>query len=159
MSNDNNLEKPSIEDNREEQVTPNSEDAIEGVPVPFSNEVLEKLPPDIRQQIILMMSHQRIGLPPVNPIASKISSSHIDKLLDNSEKDSGREFELEKSRRWFHLVYTIFALLFLVFLFVYLPTVDKELLRQVIGALVVFAGGFGSGIGASKYLGKKGKEE
>jgi hypothetical protein len=160
MSNDTDLEKQPTEDNKEEQVSADNDNIIEGIPEPpVSNEILAKLPPEIRQQVILMMSYQRLGMPSSNPIAAKVTPAHIDKLLDNSEKDSEREHESEKSRRWFHLGYAILSLAFLVFLFVYLPTVDKELLKQVIGALVVFAGGFGSGVGASKYLGKKNKED
>lgn len=137
---------------------PEKDDAIQGI-AEVPQQLLDKLPPEVKQQITtFLLSHQRIGVPAPNPIANKISPGHIDKIIDNSELDSQRDYESEKSRRRFQLGYAILALSFLVFLFIYLPSIDKELLKQVLGALVLFGGGFGSGIGASKYF-KKSKDE
>ena len=111
-------------------------------------ELLDKLPPEIRQQVILMMSHQRIGLSP-NPLSNKITSDHIGKIIESTEKDSEREFELnklelidQKTSRWFFLAIFVIALVFVGFIIVFLSNVDKETMRFVLGLIVGLIGGF-----------------
>jgi lipopolysaccharide export LptBFGC system permease protein LptF len=86
-----------------------------------------------------------------NPLAEKLTENHIDKVLDNSEKDSEREFELDKlelkdqqSSKWFFLAIFIISLIFIGFIIVYLSNVDKETMRFVLGIIVGFIGGFGA---------------
>ncbi len=146
MPNDKSLTK-----NGEEEQAKRAEDETIAtspiVPQVVPQEVLDKLPPEVKQQITLMMSHQRIGLPAPNPLAAKITSEHIGTILENSERDSKREFD----SKWFSLAYVICALGFLVFVFLYLPTVDKELFVEVLKLLLTFLGGLGTGLGVSAY--------
>jgi small-conductance mechanosensitive channel len=86
-----------------------------------------------------------------NPLAEKITESHITKVLDNSEKDSEREFEFNKlelkdqqSSKWFFLAIFIISLIFIGFIIVFLSGVDKETMRFVLGIIVGFIGGFGA---------------
>jgi small-conductance mechanosensitive channel len=86
-----------------------------------------------------------------NPLAEKITESHITKVLDNSEKDSEREFEFNKlelkdqqSSKWFFLATFIISLIFIGFIIVFLSGVDKETMRFVLGIIVGFIGGFGA---------------
>ena len=118
--------------------------AIEGIPV--SPELLDKLPPEVRNYVLMMSHYQRIGAPP-NPLANKITSEHIDKIIESSEKDSEREFK----SKWFTLIYSVLALGFLVFVFIYLPTIDKDLFKEVLKILLTFLGGLGTGFGISKF--------
>jgi hypothetical protein len=90
-----------------------------------------------------------------NPLAEKLTEHHIDKVLDNSEKDSEREFELdkleiadEKNSRLFHLGYFIVSLIFVGFIIVSLketPTVMTQILALIIGLIGGFSAGFGLG--------------
>lgn len=133
-------------------IEPEKDEAIEGI-AEVPQQLLDKLPPEVKQQITtFLLSHQRIGLPAQNPLASKITSEHIDKIIDNSDKDSERDFKA----RWFTLAYALLALGFLVFLFIYLPTVDKALFLEVLKLILTFLGGLGTGFGISKL---KKKEE
>lgn len=86
-----------------------------------------------------------------NPLAEKITESHINKVLENSEKDSEREFEYNKlelkdqqSSKWFFLAIFITSLIFIGFIIVFLSGVDKETMRFVLGIIVGFIGGFGA---------------
>src|SRR5262249_24574081 len=88
-------------------------EAIEAVPVSahLPPELEEKIPADVRRELMVFLSsHQRIGMP-VNPIAQKVTPDHITKVIENSEKDSQRRF----NSKWFTLAYSILALAFLVF--------------------------------------------
>lgn len=122
--------------------------AIEGIPVP--PELLAKMPAEAQRELVMFLSHQRIGFPP-NPIASKITPDHITKLIDNSESESQRDFHSQ----WFTFGYAILALAFLVFVFIYLPSVDKTLFVDVLKLLLTFLGGLGAGFGIAKYKGRE----
>jgi hypothetical protein len=151
MPNDEAPLTPSQEPQPKQNETP----AIQGEPV--LEEVINKLPPEVKTQITTLLLHQRIGSQP-NPIFNKINEGHIGQLLTSAENDSVRDHELAKSGRWFHLAYALLALLFLVFIIWYLPTIDKDLFKLVITAIVSLAGGFGGGYGYSKYKEKKGDD-
>lgn len=133
-------------------------DPIDAIPVSsIAKGAIEKLPPDIQREIILMMSsHRQVGAAP-NPIAGKISGEHIGKLIDYSEKDSERGFKDGISDRRYSLVYFVLSLGFLAFLIVFLSQVDKALLLDVLKVLVGFLGGLG--LGAYGMSRKKKKDE
>lgn len=109
-------------------------ETIEGI-AEVPQALLDKLPPEVKQQITtFLLSHQRIGFPAQNPLANKITTEHIDKIIDNSEKESERDFKA----RWFTLAYAVLAMGFLVFLFIYLLTIDKALFLEVLKLISLF---------------------
>jgi hypothetical protein len=113
---------------------------------PIEPEVLKDLPPEVRKAVE-SFSLQAFTGPVFHPVLKKVNEGHIDKVLDQSEKDSDREFQLEQSSKIYNLVYVlIFAALF-IFITIYLANLDKELYRDVLKVLVGFIGGFGGGYG------------
>jgi uncharacterized ion transporter superfamily protein YfcC len=113
-------------------------------------EALEKLPPETRSVVLAQLKQTTIGFP-ANPFNNKITSEHLGKIIDSSEKDSEREFEFSKlelkdqqSSKWFFLAIFIISLIFIGFIIVYLSNVDKETMRFVLGIIVGFIGGFGA---------------
>lgn len=68
----------------------------ENLPEEFE-EVLETLPPDRRKTLTTMLiSMQRYSSSPSSPLAKHVNERHIDKLLDNNEQESQRDFEKAK---------------------------------------------------------------
>jgi uncharacterized membrane protein len=113
-------------------------------------EALEKLPPETRSVVLAQLKQTTIGFP-ANPFSNKITSEHLGKIIDSSEKDSEREFEFSKlelkdqqSSKWFFLAIFIISLIFIGFIIVFLSGVDKETMRFVLGIIVGFIGGFGA---------------
>jgi uncharacterized membrane-anchored protein len=82
-----------------------------------------------------------------HPLFEKFTPDHITKFLDINSQDNENEHNFKSSNRWFHLVYAIIFLGFLMFLITYLLPNNIDLLKDVIGAIVLFAGGFGGGYG------------
>ncbi len=124
-----------------------SEEVLDGVPV--SREVLDKLPPDMRNIFLALSRQTTIGFP-TNPLSNKITSEHIGKIIDSTEKDSERDFEFnklelqdQKTSRWFFLTVFVIALIFVSFIIIFLSSVDKETMRFVLGLIVGLIGGFG----------------
>ncbi len=125
-----------------------SEEVLDGIPI--SPEVLDKLPQEMKSIFLAALSKQTtIGFP-TNPLSNKITSEHIGKIIDSTEKDSEREFEFnklelqdQKTSRWVFLAVFVIALTFVSFIIVFLSSVDKETMRFVLGLIVGLIGGFG----------------
>jgi hypothetical protein len=119
-------------------------------PLTLEPEVLKKLPPEVRK--LVEFSLQSFSAPVFHPITKKINEAHIDKLLDQSEADSTREFkDRTSSRRYSFAAFVVVCVLF-VFLTYYLTTVDKDLYRDVVKVLIGLVGGFGGGFAFKGYL-------
>ena len=136
-----------MNDNPSDEKSPEKKpelDAIDGIPVlGVPSEIMEKLPPNVQQQITsLLISQQRYGSAP-NPLVSKITPEHIDKLIDSSEKDSVREHENRGHDRLAHAFYVVLFLGVFVFLVWFMIDKNKDLLTELIRYLLAFAGGFG----------------
>lgn len=59
---------------------------------PIEPEVLDQLPPDLRKKVVESFSLQAFAGPVFHPVLKKINEGHIDKVLEQSDKDSQREF-------------------------------------------------------------------
>jgi hypothetical protein len=140
-------DKISKNESKEEVETSQTKELSDLENLPIPTEMLDKLSPDVKQTLI-MLSQQRIGFP-VNPINNKITPEHISKIIESSEKDSEREFELGKleiqdqniSRLYF--VVTLVVVLLFVGSIIYFLSNDKETMRFVLGLIVGLLGGFG----------------
>jgi hypothetical protein len=139
----------STSENAPEKVEKQSEDAPEV-------EILKDVPNDIKKVIQMGMSMQRITGPMPNPIAEKITASHIDKILDLTGKDGEHEFQDSQSSRKYALVYFLIAIAVFIFLVVFLVSHDKELLKEILKIFITFLGGFGAGYGVKAYRDSKG---
>jgi hypothetical protein len=111
-------------------------------------EVLKTLPPELRK----VMEFFSISGPSYHPVTKKITEDHIDKILDQSDKDSDRGFrDAQASRRYGFVIFFVICILF-VFLTVYLTSVDKDLYRDALKFLAGLLGGFGGGLAVKGYL-------
>lgn len=118
---------------------------------PIEPEVLDKLPPELKRAVE-SFSLQAFTGPVFHPILKKITESHIDKVLDQTEKDSEREFKDRKSGRLFGLIYALIGAALFVFITIYLAGQDKELYRDLLTKVIIFFGGGGLGYGIKAYL-------
>ncbi|MCK8825901.1 hypothetical protein MWH30_12605 [Fuchsiella alkaliacetigena] len=71
--------------------------------------------------------------------------SHIDKLLDISDKAESREFELKNKRENYKLIYVLLAIALFVFLTVYLAKDNQDIFLDVLKIGLGFLGGWGAG--------------
>ncbi len=117
-------------------------------------EILNSLPPEAKKVLEFGMSMQRIG-PMPNPIAEKITETHISKILDIAENDDKMSFEDSKESRKYTLIYVVIFSLLFVFATVYLVAADKELYKEFIRLFAAFLGGLGSGFGLKSYIDRK----
>ncbi|GBD87613.1 hypothetical protein BMS3Abin03_01547 [bacterium BMS3Abin03] len=115
------------------------------------DEVIKKMPPQIRRSISMMMTSGRMP----HPLFDKFNEQHIDKFLDGIQRDDDNEFKMRSSNRWFQLVYVIIAIGFLSFLIFYLLPTDRDMFIEVLKIGVAFLGGIGSGYGLKSYLDRK----
>lgn len=117
---------------------------------PIDAEVLEKLPPEVRK-VVESFSLQAFTAPIFNPILKKITEGHIDKVLDQTEKDSEREFKDRLRDRVFAFLYALIAASLFIFVTIYLAGQDKELYRDLLTKIIIFFGGAGTGYGIKAF--------
>lgn len=67
--------------------------------------ILEKMPKEARQLIMSYMG------PAPHPLTKRITSEHITKLIENSNKDSERDHQSESERRRFNLIVFVVAII------------------------------------------------
>ncbi len=141
------------EDEQPSLPAPNPDDALEqeGSPdeepgEPFlTEEDLEGVPPEQRQMIMRAFSSVTGFAGPVfNPILRRVTSGHIDKILEHVEQSSVRSSNSAASERRYQFAYTILGLAALVFLVVFFSD-DPDILIPIVSASAGFAGGFGIG--------------
>lgn len=112
-------------------------------------EVIERMPPELRETMGVMM---KISGPMPNPLMKKITTEHITKIIDSGDKESERDYQREKEERSYNLIIFIIVILTILLLTGFLVFMkEKDLLMNLIVALLGFAGGFGVG----KYYNKK----
>ncbi|WP_013325317.1 hypothetical protein [Gloeothece verrucosa] len=117
---------------------------------------IENLPAPIKRVVQGTLSMQRISSP-FSPLQNKITESHITKILEITEKDDERAFLDTKEERKYNFWYFVFILAFLVFITVFLVNKDITLYQEILKIIIIFGGGFGSGIGFKGYLDRKKK--
>jgi len=120
-------------------------------------DVLNTLPSDDKEKITKSLSIMLSSgvIPRKHPFENILNEAHLSKIIDNSEKDSERDYQNQKSNRRYIFATFIFGLLFILGL-IYLLNKNPELLMNIlmlIGGLVAGTyGGYGTGY-------KKGKSE
>ncbi|WGV27045.1 hypothetical protein [Halotia branconii] len=141
------------ESNQELEQKKDSQDSeIEKFP-----EELENLPPQIKREIKTVLSMGRFSASSISPILDKINQQHITKILESVEKDSERAFiDAQDARKYNFLAICIFVAVF-VFLTVFLVNKDIVVYQDILRILIIFGGGFGSGLGFKIYLDRKNK--
>jgi hypothetical protein len=85
----------------------------------------------------------------------KINEQHISTILESVEKDSERVFKDTQEARIYSVIYIVIILLFFSFLTVFLVNKDVAIYQDILKVLIIFGGGFGSGIGFKGYMDRK----
>jgi len=137
---------------------PESEELL---PPSLPREIIESLPPDLPPEDVERITHSvssfmmRMGpmAPPAPFWEKKLTTAHIDKILDYSEKESIRESTDTSSKRRYGLGGIITALVFIVFLVVYLTQIGKDsLLTNLLNLILGFFAGLAGGFGLAKHF-------
>jgi len=113
----------------------------------------KSIPPPARA--FMMQMTRMSGSPFPHPIFEKFKPEHVEKFLEYSHKENENRYLFLSSNRYFYFGYALLFVAVLVFLIVYLAPFHKDLLGDILKMLAVFAGGFGAGLGAKSFLGKK----
>lgn len=104
-----------------------------------------KLPPETLQKFTALIRSERIG-PLPDPIISKLTHEHITKMIECTDDDNKRNYNFSIRSQVFNFIYLLLGLGFLIFIIIFLG--DKEsLLKDILLAIIAFAGGTGAGIG------------
>jgi len=121
-------------------------------------EVFEALPPEAKKGIEMMLSMQRISGPLPNPLLSKITEGHIDRILDISKEEEHNSYKDAQSTKIYSLIYFFAILLFICFIIYFLIDKDKTLLTNIIDKGLYFIGGILGGYGLKAYSDNKKKK-
>jgi len=144
-------EKPKSEEEKDKELKlpehpeeiPEEEENI------LSDEIIEKLPPEIRGIVRKSTSMFMAGSypPPYHYIFRKMTPEHIGKVIDSLDSDSQRDHkERMSTRRWYY-AYLITILMFILLLSLLFLWKDKsEYIVPIITAILGGAGGYGIGL-------------
>lgn len=87
-----------------------------------------------------------VSVPRSNPLHQRITSEHILKMLDNRDRSDERAHTSEASERRYRFLYFLIGLVAAIALLVFFSvTNEREMLTNVLIALLGFVGGFGLG--------------
>jgi len=119
------------------------------------NEVMEGLSklPQAEQEIVksMVLSMRSMSSPDSSALSKRVTPEHITQVLENSEKQSEREFKKSESTEFTKRL-GIGAMLVLVFMvFGYAGiTKDKDLAEKVTITVISAIGGYGVGVASGK---------
>jgi len=138
--------------------TPEKPDNAEIIPAqdtpgspPFDPGNMDDMPPQIIKQVSAFMGmFGSMPSPLANPLFDKMNDAHIDKFIDNLQRDDDNAYELKKSNRWFYIFLVVFLVLVMLWLITYLKSTDMALLLTILQILLALVGGFGAGYGVGK---------
>ncbi|MBP0017351.1 MAG: hypothetical protein J7647_07310 [Cyanobacteria bacterium SBLK] len=152
------LNPPSSED--EDNTT--SESSITKLPQILEKilpeEVKRKIPNSTKKEMEVFLSMQRMGMgSPLGNLTEKIQPSHITQFLENDAKQDERAFLESKESKKYTLYYVLIFCVLFVFVTVYLVQNDIKIYQDLIRLVIVFLGGFGSGIGYKTLRDKRNK--
>ncbi|MDF5707382.1 MAG: hypothetical protein PUP90_06790 [Nostoc sp. S4] len=151
-----NLEDKSNEESKEFNREKDNQDSesrdIEKLPEELKN---LDIPPEIKKEIRTFLSMGRFSASSISPILEKINQQHITKILESVEKDSERAYFDSKEARKYNLAAICIFLAVFVFLTVFLVNKDVAVYQDILRILIIFGGGFGSGLGFKIYLDRK----
>jgi predicted PurR-regulated permease PerM len=133
-----------------EETAPAKEEVLDEIPeLPHGvSNIIKKLPSKegklISESFQLMMSG--ISPSPMAPIYKKLTTEHIDKIIDYSENDERRHYKYAMWARFYTILYIIIGLGIFVFLTIYLSKDKTDIYMKIIEFLVLFVGGVGAGM-------------
>jgi hypothetical protein len=119
----------------------------------LSDEVVEKIPPEARKEVLSMMRvYMGMGsFSSGSPLAKRITSQHIDKLIDSNEKENEREYQKFRSSEVTKRLAVAAIILLVLMVLIYSGfTKDLQLSEKIITAGISALGGFGVGYAVGK---------
>ncbi|NEQ38470.1 MAG: hypothetical protein F6K40_20240 [Okeania sp. SIO3I5] len=112
------------------------------------DEVKENIPINIKKQISLAFSlESRREVSPWIDLADKVQPSHITQFLENDNAQDERVFQDSQISKRYTLTYVIIFCFVFLFTTVFLVNQNVNIYTDLLRTFVVFAGGFGSGLG------------
>ena len=118
---------------------------MQGDESPVPQEVLEEASHPMR--VAVRESFSMVAGRMANPLIKKITSEHIDKMIENSSLESEREYRLRSSNRWFTLIYFFLAIIVFGGITVWVlpsyPDLYVDILSYFGTAIAGFFGGWG----------------
>lgn len=121
-------------------------------------EIMKQLPKElqdkVRESLTMSMTMMEGSIPRPFPLADKITSEHVGKIIDHVENESIRDSKQRGSDRWFILVGFLVVVAFFAGMS-YLFRNSTELMMNMIIALVSLVGGFGAGYGFAGFRHKE----
>ncbi len=114
--------------------------------------VLKEVPPPqrekVRETFAALLQFQG---PMPNPLLGKLTSEHLDKLIDGADKDNQRMYADRKEGRGQSKFLSVCGIVgFVVLCGLFLWAKQTQLLDKVIQVAVIFAGGLGAGLGLAR---------
>ncbi len=121
-------------------------------PQPVPPELLEKLPPETRREVVQSLTTAVYSGPVPSPIAQKITSDHITQLITARNQDAAREYTDRKdTRRWTTILIGLCVIVgagMVVFLVI---AGQVDLADRLIERGILLGGGVGIGYGISEW--------
>lgn len=115
------------------------------------SELPSDMPKPVRRVITQFMGEMRRSGPVASPLMEKLTSEHIDQLIELTNEDSKLEYRDAQQRRKYSIVYSLIGSALFVFLVIYLSSSNPDLLEALIGYLIAFLGGLGGGYGIKSW--------
>jgi hypothetical protein len=115
------------------------------------SELPSDMPKPVRRVITQFMGEMRRSGPASSPLVEKLTSEHIDQLIEITNEDSRLEYRDAQQRRKYSVAYFLIGSALFVFLVIYLSGSNPDLLEALIGYLIAFLGGLGGGYGIKSW--------
>lgn len=153
IDDDQSVEEKKIAQNEDSNENDNDTQTQEDQDNPIPTEILNQLPSEERERLklISIMGSFTKGNRNNSEITKKVTSQHIDKIINSYENENQREFELKKAneitKRWGMI--SVIVLVCMIFLYSGI-TKDKDLSVKVLTAGISALGGFGAGYAVGK---------
>lgn len=139
---------------RKSKMEPSEEPDIAEKVIP--SEILERMPEPMKEKISQSLSIMQAG-PMMNPLSAKVTSDHIDKIIDKDSEENKQQFELEKSARRYNFAYVVLAIATFFAIALMFAKDSPDLFKAMISHMSAILAGFGAGWGFTKA--KAGKTE
>lgn len=129
-----------------EKENSNSSESIKSEIPPEILESIKDIPEDKKEKVISVLRSESFGFMGTmpHPFTDKITSAHINKMIDNSLQEDGRDRKERNHIRFFQAGFLIVGLIF-VLVMVYLFRDKPEYVTNIIIGALAFASGIATG--------------
>ncbi len=117
--------------------------------------IIDNAPPEFQRTIRQSLLMTQFGDNSAFQFAEKVTSEHIDKMIDNSEKVSDRSFRFASRQQIMNFFYILVSVGVFIFLTIYLSGDNPQLYKDIISYALTFLAGTGLGFGIKSHLSNK----